>query len=180
MSNNAFPEDGSKAKPPSKSKMQSESGRVLFSWPISLVGLTVGLLLIANVLSACGGRRDHHDLAEVKEHASDAVAHMLRKLDATEDQEERIQVIVGDAIDELALAHGPRGEGREEFSALLTAETIDREALEAMRRRHLDRADQMSAVATEHLGEVLEVLTPEQRQQLKERMLKHHKRRGWM
>ena len=155
--------------------------RSLIAWPLSLVALTVALLLMANVLTACGGhtRGERPDIDEIKEHATEGVEHLMWRLDGTDEQTERLQTIVLDAIDELALAHGPREDVRAELSALLTAETIDRDAMEALRVKHLDRADRMSGIVTARLADALEVLTPEQRQKVDERLAKHRRRHGW-
>ena len=153
----------------------------LIAWPLSLLAMTATLLLMTNVLTGCGGhhRGERPDIDEIKEHATEGVEHLMWRLDGTDDQTERLQAIVTQAIDELAVAHGPRDDLRAEFSTLLTAETIDREAMEAMRVKHLDRAERMSRIVTAHLADALDVLTPEQRAKIEERLAKRRGRRGW-
>ncbi|MCR9094945.1 MAG: Spy/CpxP family protein refolding chaperone [bacterium] len=154
--------------------------RSLIAWPLSLVAMTAALLLMTNVVTGCGGHhRERPDIDEIKEHAAEGVEHVMWRLDGTDEQTERIQAIVADAVDELAAAHGPRDDLRTELAALLTADTIDRDAMEALRVKHLDRAERMSQVVTTRLADVLEVLTPEQRQRVEERLAKHRRRRGW-
>ena len=105
---------------------------------------------------------------------------MMYRLDATDGQMDEVQAIVIQAIDELMTAHGPKGDDGDAFSALLTADTIDRAALEAMRQKHLGRAEVMSEIAMTRFADVLEVLTPEQRAQLDEKFSKHRRRhRRW-
>lgn len=156
----------------------SSLGRRLVAWPLSLVGLTLGLLLVTNLLAACGGHRGHHDVDDLKEHAAHGVEHVMDELDGTEEQTARVQSIVVDAVDELAAIHGTRDDLRAEISRLLSAETVDRGAIESLRQEHLDRASRMSRVVTASLADVLEVLTPEQRRALHERVQKHGRRHG--
>lgn len=158
----------------------NDPSRRLVAWPISLVAMTIGLILMANLLSACGRHRGERDIEDVKDHASHAVEHVLERVDATDDQVERIQAIVADGLDELAAAHGPKQDRHAELKEILTAETIDRDAMEAIRRRHLAKADEMTLIASNRLGEILEILTPEQRVQLADRLEKHRDRhRRW-
>ena len=156
--------------------------RSLVSWPLALLALTVGLLLMANSVSAWG-RRGVEDLDDTKAHAEHLVGRMLNKIDASDDQAETIQRIVSETIDELAvIRQAPKGEEaglRREIAALMTAQTIDRVAIEEMRTRHLARADLMSRILSEGLAEVMEVLTPEQRSALEERISRHGQRRRW-
>jgi len=161
--------------------VSSETGRRrVIAWPLSFVLLTAAFLLMGNVLTACGGHhRGGHDIEDAKEHAADAVDHMMHRLDGTDAQTEQVQAIVTEAIDELIAAHGPKDGLGDAFSAILTADTIDRDALETMRRQHLDRAEVMSEIAMTRFADVLEVLTPEQRAKLDKKFSKHRGRHGW-
>ncbi len=154
--------------------------RRLIAWPLSLVAMTAALLLVANVLSACGGPpRERPDVDEIKAHAVEGVEHLMWRLDGTDEQTERLQSIVAEAVDELSAAHGPRDDLRAEMTRLLTAETIDRDAMEAFRQQHLERAERMSRIATTRLADALEVLTPAQRAQVGERLARHDRRHRW-
>lgn len=154
--------------------------RSLIAWPLSLVAMTAALLLMTQLLSGCGGpARERPDIDEVKEHAAEGVEHLMWRLDGTDEQTERLQAIVAEAVDELAAAHGPRDDLRAELSRLLTAETVDRDAMESLRQQHLARAERMSRVVTTHLADALEVLTVEQRQKVQARLDKHSRRHRW-
>lgn len=172
---------GSNADPmPPKDPEETPSKRHLLTWPLSLVAMTAALLLVANVLSACGGHpRERPGLEEIKEHAAEGVEHLMGRLDGTEEQTDRLQAIVSEAVDALAETRGPREDLRAELARLLTADPIDRTAMEALRQQHLERAERMSAIVTTHLADALEVLTPEQRQQLQTRLAKHPHRGRW-
>jgi Spy/CpxP family protein refolding chaperone len=60
---------------------------------------------------------------------------------------------------------------------LLTADTIDRGAIEALRAEHLQLAERASRRFAQVLADMAEVLTPEQRKDLAGRMERH--RSGW-
>ncbi len=165
---------------PESNTNEENARRRLVAWPLSLVALTAALLLITQVAAGFGGRfHGDFDLDAFKEHAESVVEHVLEDVDATEDQHARIQAIVAEGIDELAVAHGPRKEARGEWSALLTADVIDPDAIESLRAEHLDRADAMSAIASRRISEVLAVLTKEQRLELHARMDRHRGRHRW-
>lgn len=151
--------------------------RPLLTWPIALIAVTLAMFLITNTVSAWGSRKAD-GVDDFKQHAEHFVDRMLRKIDATGEQTAAIQQIIGGTIEELAAAHEQRGNLHDEISALLTAETIDREALEAMRADQLARADQMSRIATESLADAMEVLTVEQRTELEKRIAKHRRHHG--
>jgi Spy/CpxP family protein refolding chaperone len=149
----------------------------LISWPLALVGLTVALLLVANSVSAWG-RRDSHELDDIKSHVDHFLDRALDRLDATDEQGTAIRAIIMSSIDDL---HGARGEfqsSHEEFRDLLMADTIDRAALEQLRLDTLSRTDKITRILTNNLTDVIEQLTPEQRRKLEERFEKHKGRLG--
>jgi len=63
---------------------------------------------------------------------------------------------------------------------LLAAPTIDRAAIEKLRAEQITLADASSKRMTQALADAGEVLNPEQRKKLAERMQKMGERRGWM
>ena len=156
-------------------------GGPLISWPLTLIGLTLALLLVANSVSAWG-QRDGRDIEDIKSHAEYFVGRALDRLDATDDQSAAIQIIVAASIDDLQNARGDSEAGREQLRALVRADSIDRDALETIRRSHLERADEMSRIVADGLADIIDILTPEQRQELEEHLDKHqgrHGRHGW-
>ena len=73
---------------------------------------------------------------------------------------------------------GQMQDERRQALAVLTADPIDRIALEAIRVQHVQRTDQISRRVTQALADVASVLTPEQRRQLAERVGQMHGPRG--
>jgi Spy/CpxP family protein refolding chaperone len=148
--------------------------RRLVSWPLLLIGLSLILVLAANTVSAWGrGGPGHGDVGEIKEHVAHRVDHMLEKIEASEEQTAAIQTIISETIDELHAMRDTFGSERAEIRSLLTAETIDRKAIEQFRASHLAHAGSMSLIVSQRLADVMEILTPEQRLALEERLGRH-------
>jgi len=155
-----------------------EARRSLVCRPL-LIGLSLLSLLTATTVSAGGrGERfEHADVREIKEHVAHRVDHILEKIDASDAQKDAIQAIVSGGIDELHALHADFASRRDEIGSLLTAEAIDRKAIEAFRASHVAHADAMSRIVSERLADVMVVLTPEQRRALQARLDRHHARR---
>jgi periplasmic protein CpxP/Spy len=68
---------------------------------------------------------------------------------------------------------------RQRGRTLLTQPGIDRAAIEAFRAEQLALADAASKRLTQALGDAAEVLTPEQRRRLDERLAELRERRGF-
>jgi len=152
-------------------------GRRLVSWPLALIGITLALLFVANSVSAWG-RRGAHDLEDIQSHAEHFVDRALDRLDASDEQSAAIQTIVAASINDLYSARGDAEAGHGKFRELVLADTIDRAAIEEFRRSHMERADEMSSIVADGLGDIMNVLTPGQRQELEAHFDEHHGRRG--
>lgn len=154
--------------------------RRLISWPLTLLAITLALLFIANSVSAWG-KRDHQDLDEIKGHVEHVLERMLDRVDATQEQSVEIESIVFATVDELHAQHTAWKAENDEPELLrdwVTAPTIDRDAFEALRVAHLERADEMTRKVADTLADVLDVLSPEQRIELEAQLSKHKHRRG--
>jgi Spy/CpxP family protein refolding chaperone len=147
----------------------------------SLLGVVsagaLGALLVA---PARGGPYGHggwwrHGRGPVSEERIRAhVEWMLRGIDVSGEQLDRIAAIAARTQGELRELRGEHGRARGELLAALTGPTVDRAALEALRARHVAAADAASRKLTEALAEAAEVLTPEQRAQLAAQHAKLH------
>ncbi|MCB1499889.1 MAG: Spy/CpxP family protein refolding chaperone [Bauldia sp.] len=112
------------------------------------------------------------DPAEVKVRVERMVGHIAVEIDATDEQKEKLTAIFVSAANDLMPIRAEIIETRQagELIGLLTAPTVDRAAIEAFRVEKMDIADRASRRVAQALGEAAEVLTPEQRVELGERL----------
>jgi periplasmic protein CpxP/Spy len=110
------------------------------------------------------------DPAQVDEHLDRMLKHLYVEIDATEEQKQKLEPIVKQAAKDLLplreRIRGARGKALE----LLTQDSVDRAAIEALRAEHLLLAEQASKRFTGALADVADVLTSAQRKQIAERM----------
>ncbi len=103
---------------------------------------------------------------------------IMDEIDATDEQQDRIWAIVDRTRAEMRpMGREFRGM-REEVAALLTAPTIDKAAVEALRVKRIAEVDEASKKAVAAIVEAAEVLTPEQRAKLAAEMKDMHEGRG--
>ena len=110
--------------------------------------------------------------AEVQEKVERMVAHLAIEIDATDEQKQQLTTIFVSAANDLLPLRAEMMESRQagELVGLLTAPTVDRAAIETFRAEKLALADQASRRIATALGEAAEVLTPEQRAEIGERL----------
>lgn len=94
------------------------------------------------------------------------VEHALKSLDATDEQRADIREIMEDAAAEIRTLIDGVDDPKEQFTTLLSAQTLDRNAFETLRQQMLETGDAVSVRAMEALLDAAEVLTPEQRVEL--------------
>jgi len=127
----------------------------------------VGIVSIANIAigaGACEGR------GEPGERANKVAMHMLDDVDASDAQKEQVKNIIQVHKPVLKSLRQEGKDARKEVHALLSAPTVDRAALETLRVQKVASMDQASREMTTMLADIAEVLTPEQRQQMAEKM----------
>jgi len=117
------------------------------------------------------------DPAAVEEHLDRMLKHLYVEIDATQEQKQRLDPIVKQAAKDLLPLRDKARAARKQAVGLLTAETIDRGAIEALRAEQLQLAEQASRRVVQAFADVAEVLTPAQRKELAARMERH--RGGW-
>lgn len=123
-------------------------------------------------------RRPLHELsdAELQERVTRAVRHISIEIDGTAEQEQQIIAIaLGAATEMRGVAQQMRDSGMV-AKELLTAEPIDRTALEALRTARVADMDRISKTLVAAVADVAEVLTPEQRAQVQEMIRAHRDR----
>ena len=110
-----------------------------------------------------------------KEHLQIATKWMLRDIDASAEQQDRVNAIVNGAVDDLFRLRERHQQNRDAFHAQFGGSgAVDRAALEDIRKSEMGLADEASKRLVQALADVSEVLTPEQRQALAERIHRHH------
>lgn len=93
----------------------------------------------------------------------------LKSVDTTKEQRQRIWAIVDAARTEIRPMISDLDDRRDRLAALVRAETLDRAAIETLRKEALATADAVSARALDAFIQAAEVLTPEQRTELLEK-----------
>ena len=123
-----------------------------------------------------GGHGGHHkdfteiSDAEIEAHIERVVKHAAIEIDATQEQQEKITTLVTAVAKGLKPVHDRMRATGKEIHDLLLADTIDRTALEKLRAERLADVEQISKNLVSALADVAEVLSPEQRKVLNERI----------
>ena len=108
------------------------------------------------------------------------VKHAAIEIDATPEQQQKIIALVtATAADLKPVTIRMRATGKE-MKELLLATTVDRAALEKLRAQRLADAEKVSKDMVRTIADIAELLSPEQRKILEERVEQfRHMRRGW-
>ena len=110
-----------------------------------------------------------------KEHLQIATKWALRDIDASAEQQDRVNAIVAGTVDDLfRLKAVPSAEPGRLPRRSSPVATVDRAALEAIRKSEMGLADEASKRLVQALADVSDVLTPAQRQALAERVHRRH------
>jgi periplasmic protein CpxP/Spy len=119
------------------------------------------------------------DPARVEDRADRMTRHVAIEIDASNEQQEKLRAIVKSAVRDLLPIREKSVLARERAQALLTGPTIDRTAIEQFRTEQMALADAASTRFAQALGDAAEVLTPEQRRKLHERITEMRERWGF-
>lgn len=133
--------------------------------------LAGGSLALAHGMGG-GWRHGGMDASEMTEHLQVHVQHVLEQVDATDAQKAQIKDIVAAATKDLEALHEQHGGAHKELHEIFTAPVIDRARLESVRAEHMAALDAASKRCATALADAAEVLTPEQRKTLGEKMAK--------
>jgi len=138
-------------------------------WHKAIVGVLaiVGVISVTNI--AFGNEQfdgRHHPGA----HPVKAVMHMLDNVNASDAQREQVKTIFDAHAASLKTLHESGRELQKQMRTLLYAPTIDRAAIEEVRQKKVANMDQTSREMTAMMADVSEVLTPDQRQQVADRV----------
>jgi periplasmic protein CpxP/Spy len=147
--------------------------RVVFGSIITAVVLLAAGSAIAFAHGMGGGwRHGGMDAGEMSEHLQVHIQHVLDEADATPEQKAQVKDIVAAATRDLEALHQQHGGAHKQLHDILTAPVIDRARLEAVRAEHVQALDAASKRCATALADAAEVLTPEQRKTLGEKMAK--------
>lgn len=114
---------------------------------------------------------------EIRDHAEFFVGFALHRLDATAEQEERVQKIVDDALTGLMPVAARHRANRDSLHEILKAPTVDRAAIEKLRGEEMAEAEALSRILADTIAGAADVLTVEQRTALVDH-LERFRRRG--
>lgn len=112
---------------------------------------------------------------EARERALDKTAWLLGRVDATAEQQTRVNGIVTSLVGELYPLRAQHREIRRELVTELARPQVDRAGLERVRAESLALADTATQSLVDAVVEVSEVLTVEQRQELAEMVGRHRR-----
>jgi periplasmic protein CpxP/Spy len=135
-----------------------------------VLGGALGIAHAAGVgPSFCHG----HHRAMAREFAEYRVQKALKKVDATDAQQQQVLAILNDLFakhEAMAAAHEKL---HAQLLAALSGPAVDRAAIESVRAQAIARVDQGSKDLAKAVGDMAEVLTPGQRAQLAESARNH-------
>ena len=114
------------------------------------------------------------DPEAAREHVKMGVSWALAYVDATPEQEQKVQAIAQDCLADLLPLRDQHHANRKALHAALSGATIDREALEQARRSEIKLADQASARLAQAVADAADMLTPDQRTRLAQAVHRFH------
>ena len=100
-------------------------------------------------------------------------ARVLGRVDATEEQRERVDAILAEAVSDLFPLRAEHHAHRRDLIAELARPQIERAGLERIRAAELALAEKATTRLLDAVVAVAEVLDPEQRQQIVDRFAEH-------
>jgi Spy/CpxP family protein refolding chaperone len=103
---------------------------------------------------------------QLVDRADRAVRHVAIELDATPEQQQKLEAIAKSAVTDLAPLRDKVRATHQKVRELLTASSVDRAAIEKLRAEQVATMDGVSKRLAQAVGDAAEVLTPDQRRKL--------------
>ena len=135
------------------------------------------IILLVTMLSGCnfrGGGHNSHNWSEGKPISSIKLNAILAYIDANDTQRQAIKKIVDQAKPHMGEFGARHRALHTRFVDLLSADTLDEEALAQLRQQSLALTDSMFDQSIAIMVEISKVITPEQRARLIDHWRKHH------
>ena len=110
---------------------------------------------------------------DAQKHVTRVVGWLVDDVKGTPEQEKKLTEIAQAALADLAPLHAELRANRAQAATLLTQETIDRAALEALRVKQVALVTTASTRLTKVIADAAEVLTPAQRLELAKLLERH-------
>jgi len=117
--------------------------------------------------------------SEIEARIERMVKHVAIEIDATTEQQQKITALVSTLAKDVKPMHQTMRDTGRELHLLLLAPTIDRAKLEELRTERLAEVERLSKDLVQAVADVAEVLTPEQRKVLDERIREFRGMRRW-
>ena len=170
MENSSPSEDNSAGKAKNKKKRW-----LLIGFPL----LALGAFLLPRAWAHAGwGGRCHHSkhfsTEDVRETAGFFAGRVLGKIDATDDQRASVDALLDEMVPQWVAMRGEKQALAHKVHETLSAEVVDPEALEQLRRKAMRMAEDASNRMVHALTELSTTLSPDQRRQLLERWKSRH------
>jgi len=152
-------------------------GRLFFTLAVALIaGLAGGYVGKSFAHGGPGHWRDGMptDPAKMDLRVERMITRFASKVDASTEQKDKLAAIAKSAAKDLVPLREKAQAARKQAIEILAAANVDRPALERLRAEQIQLADAGSKRLTQALADSAEVLTPEQRKKLAERMQHGH------
>src|SRR5262249_48539932 len=112
------------------------------------------------------GPRGRMTTEQLVDRADRGVRHLAIELDATPEQQQKLEAIVKSAVTDLAPMRDKVRTTHQRVRELLTAPTVDRAAIEKLRAEQVATMDTLSKRIAQAAADAADVLTPDQRRKL--------------
>lgn len=116
--------------------------------------------------------------ADVAKFVTRMVKHAGIEIDATAEQQEKIAALATALVKQMRPMREQMRDAGKQVHVLLLKDAVDRDALERLRSERFAEIERMSKDVTKALADVAEILTPEQRKKVDERIQEFRSMRG--